>query len=241
MSTQPTTSESTQDVAGCSFPASPCSPFYSDDRCTIYLCDAREVIEWLDGVDCVLTDPPYGISKSRGTINKQRAKGEYLGAFEDTPEYIEMVAVKIIEQCLMRWPTVLTPGCANMMRYPQPDSFGCYYQPAAAGVQTWGNMDAQPILYYGKNPTKRNLGTPCSYTLTESPEKNGHPCPKPLQGWKKLMCNITLEGMTVLDPFMGSGTTLLAAKETGRNAIGIEIEERYCEIAAKRLAQDFLF
>jgi len=212
--------------------------YYDHGGITIYHGDARDVIEWVQGVDCVLTDPPYGINGGRGSISKERARGEYLSAFEDTPEYIETVASKIIQHCIVRWPTVLTPGIANMMRYPQPDSFGCYYQPASIGLQTWGNLDSQPILYYGKNPTKRNFGTPCSYTLTESPEKNGHPCPKPLQGWKKLMCNITLEGMTLLDPFTGSGTTLLAAKETGRNAIGIEIEERYCEIAARRLSQE---
>jgi len=100
-------------------------------------------------------------------------------------------------------------------------------------------MDAQPIFYYGKNPN-HNMGRPCSYRLTEAPEVNGHPCPKPLKAWKLLLSNISLEGQTVLDPFMGSGTTLRAAKDLGRKAIGIEIEEKYCEIAVKRLAQGVL-
>jgi site-specific DNA-methyltransferase (adenine-specific) len=72
------------------------------------------------------------------------------------------------------------------------------------------------------------------------PEKNGHPCPKPLKAWRRLLNNISQPEQTVLDPFMGSGTTLRTAKDLGRKAIGIEIEERYCEIAAKRLAQDVL-
>lgn len=69
---------------------------------------------------------------------------------------------------------------------------------------------------------------------------DGHPCPFPLELPKRCIAATTDLGDVVLDPFMGSGTTLRAAKDLGRKAIGIEIEERYCEIAAKRLAQEVL-
>ncbi len=69
----------------------------------------------------------------------------------------------------------------------------------------------------------------------------GHPCPRPEGTMSHLVAIGSRTGQTVLDPFMGSGTTLRAAKDLGRRAIGIEIEERYCEIAAKRLAQQVLF
>jgi len=216
-------------------------PYYDDGQITIYHGDCREILPALDPVDLVLTDPPYGIDGGSGSHNRKRGKGNYFAAFEDTPEYIETVAAAVIRYLVERTPSVIvTPGNTCMMLYPQPDSFGVFYQPAAVGLQTFGNLDAQPILYYGKNQTKKNFGTPCSYVLTEAPEKNGHPCVKPIKAWKKLLANTSLPGHTVLDPFMGSGTTLRAAKDLGRRAIGIEIEERYCEIAVKRLAQSVL-
>ena len=214
-------------------------PYYEDSSVTIYHGDSRTMLDAIE-CDCVLTDPPYGIEKSSGTINKLRGKGNYGGGFHDSPEYVREVVGEVIRRCIAKWPVVVTPGNKCLMMYPQPDSFGCFFQPASVGLQVWGNADAQPILYYGKNPTKRNMGTPCSYTLTESPEKNGHPCPKPIGIWKRIMCNVTLENMTILDPFMGSGTTLRAAKDLGRKAVGIEIEERYCEIAARRMQQEVL-
>ena len=68
-----------------------------------------------------------------------------------------------------------------------------------------------------------------------------HPCSKPLEAWKLILDERTQHGDTVLDPFAGSGTTLVAAKRLGRKAIGIEISERYCRIAIDRLRQRELF
>ena len=69
----------------------------------------------------------------------------------------------------------------------------------------------------------------------------GHPCPKPLDYSMWLISKFTKEGDTVLDPFMGSGTTMIAARKLGRKAVGIELSQKYCDIAIKRLAQMEMF
>lgn len=219
------------------------TPYYSRDGITIYCCDSSDFdFSQLGFIDVTLTDPPYGINGSSGNINKQRAKGEYKSEFEDNPEYIKIVIVPIVKNLItLCGCVVITPGNKNFMLYPQPDSFGCFYQPAASGLQVFGNLDAQPIFYYGKNATKKNMGKPCSYQLTENPPNNGHPCPKPFEVWRKLLSNISLSGQVILDPFMGSGTTLLAAQSLGQKAVGIELSESYCKIAVERLRQPSFF
>lgn len=215
-------------------------PYYDHAGITIYHGDARNILPHVSA-DVVLTDPPYGISGSSGAINKARTKGAYQANFSDNRAYIEHVIVPVIRALIDRIPcVVLTPGNSNFDLYPHCDSFGAFYQPAAVGLQTFGNCDAQPILYYGKNALGRNMGVPCSYRLTEPPPQIDHPCAKPFKAWRTLLSNIAKPNMIILDPFMGSGTTLRAAKDLGMRAIGIELEERYCEIAARRLSQEVM-
>jgi site-specific DNA-methyltransferase (adenine-specific) len=221
-------------------------PYYEHAGITIYHGDCRDVlpsIVW----DCGLTDPPYGVDGSRNSRVKPGAtpKNAYAG-FVDSVEYVRGVAVPVVELLVARARCAVTPGSRCLTFYPPPDSFGCVYQPASVGLQPWGRADSQPIFFYGKAPrVGRELpGVKCSiqqagYDHAENPP--GHPCPKPLRLWRWLLQTVSLEGECVVDPFMGSGTTLRAAKDLGRRAIGIEIEERYCEIAAKRLAQETLF
>jgi site-specific DNA-methyltransferase (adenine-specific) len=198
--------------------------------------DCLEILPTLTGFDVVIMDPPYGIDGSKGHINKARGKGDYSGYFSDTPDYISSVVVPMVNTLRkMCRSVIVTPGNRNFSLYPQPDSFGCFYQPTAVGLQTFGNLDAQPIFYYGKNASGRNMGVPCSYQLTEMPEKNGHPCVKPIKIWTRLIVNNSLPGQTIFDPFMGSGTTGVACVQTGRNFIGIEINPKYYEIAQRRI------
>lgn len=215
-------------------------PYYEAHGIQIWHADSRDLIDQITA-DAVLTDTPYGIDGGRGSLSKARGKGEYGADFSDDRPYIETVVVPIIRALIDHIPcVVVTPGNKNLDLYPRSDSFGVFYQPAAVGLQTFGNLDAQPILYYGKNKSGRHMGVPCSYQLTEAPPKLGHPCAKPFKAWRRLLSNIAQPGMTILDPFMGSGTTLRAAKDLGMTAIGIEITERYCEMAANYLSQEVM-
>jgi site-specific DNA-methyltransferase (adenine-specific) len=215
-------------------------PYYSDEAVTIYHGDCRDILPSLPKVDLVLTDPPYGIEGGRGVGNRRRGKAAYsCDGWQDTPEYIADVCVPVIKQLVSTVAVAaLTPGIRHMHLYLPADDIGCFWTPATMGMGSWGMTTFQPILYYGKDPRRGVAPLPSGKQVTEAPNVDGHPCPKPIGAWKWLLNKLSAsEKDTVLDPFMGSGTTLVAAKYTGRRAIGIEIEERYCEIAANRCRQ----
>jgi site-specific DNA-methyltransferase (adenine-specific) len=216
-------------------------PYYKDDYCEIWHGDCREILPSLPKCDLLLTDPPYGIEqKEKGSgSNALRGKATYSEAFDDTPDYIKSVVVPLIRTGFsLTGRVVVTPGCRCAFLYPQPSDIGAIHYPACEGFSRWGVSDCDLILYYGKCP-HGNTGRK-SFDSFESGEKNGHPCAKPIKLWTKILALSSNTGDTILDPFMGSGTTLRAAKDLQRKSIGIEIEEKYCEIAAKRLAQEVL-
>jgi site-specific DNA-methyltransferase (adenine-specific) len=221
-----------QEAGGCSLQrlVRPLRPYYEDSHTTIYHGDCRDILASgeLPKANLVLTDPPYGI-------------GEAYASHDDTKLNLKQLIGESIELIRRAAPAVLmTPGVANVHEYPKPDWMMAWVTPDGSGSGPWGFCCWQPVLAYGKCPyLSRGLGRRHDYIIhTESAEKNGHPCPKPLGLWKLLMVRGSpKQGELIIDPFMGSGTTLVAAKETNRRAIGIEIEEKYCEIAARRLAQ----
>ena len=215
-------------------------PYYEEGGITIYHGDCREVLPGLGSVDLALTDPPYGVGVEYGTCSS------------DTDAYVSELAATVIPTLRRLAPTVLvTCGTRNLFAYPRPDWVLSWVQPASAGMCAWGFATWQPILAYGSDPYLRaRMGSRADTIIRNAQGLGvardraayGHPCPKPLPAWALILKRGSARpGDTVLDPFMGSGTTLRAAKDLGRKAIGIEIEERYCEIAAKRLGQGVLF
>jgi site-specific DNA-methyltransferase (adenine-specific) len=220
--------------------------YYEEAGITIYHGDCREVLPVIDAVDLVLTDPPYGVGL-KGKRTKRAASltnTGYSGAFEDTPEYVKAAVIPVIHRCLeISKRMVVTPGTQNLSLYPPTAAIGDFFNPAGAGMCAWGFNCSTLILYYGKDPFLEDGRGPQpngQWGTAAGKGNKGHPCPKPLQWMKWLVNRASRPGEMILDPFMGSGTTLRAAKDEGRRAIGIEIEERYCELAVRELQQEVL-
>jgi site-specific DNA-methyltransferase (adenine-specific) len=217
-------------------------PYYDRDGITIYHADCRDILPLIDpgSVDLVLTDPPYGIALD--TENRTRQRSALALANDYIP--VHMDDVPFDPEPLMRFSRLILFG-ANHYATRLPESPSWIVWDKTAGLRSNrsigfnDNADAE-LIWTNLGGPVRILGHQWIGLMkaTERGEPRVHPTQKPtaLIRW---MVSEWSTG-TILDPFMGSGTTLRAAKDLGRKAIGIEIEERYCEIAVKRLAQQVL-
>lgn len=217
-------------------------PYYKHGRVTIYHGDCREVIPHLD-FSVTVTDPPYGVNIGAYTGTSRYLNTPYAST-PDTPEFIKSVCVPAIKMCLEKTPQLaMTPGNKCMFMYPQPDDVGVWYNPASTNRGKWGFSHVNAFIYfYGKDPHNVGKGMiPNSLSgHCDSVKGIDHPCPKPLKFATWLIGRASKNSDVILDPFMGSGTFLIAGKNWGRPTIGIDIEERYCELAAKRLSQEVM-
>ena len=202
-------------------------PYYQDEYCTIYNADCHEVLPQLEPVDLVLTDPPYGIKRFvKGIGNGDRMKNKSCCGFNNnvpTKEFFETL-IKLSKESIF-WGM-------NNFELPCTEHFLVWDK-----EQTVDNFASAELAWC-------NISKPAKvfrYSIHQhNPNKfGGHPTEKPLLLfiWCVALAN---NPQTVLDPFMGSGTTLRAAKDLGRKAIGIEIEKKYCDIAIERLRQEVL-
>lgn len=235
-------------------------PYYEADGIQIFHADCLDVLADLNAVvDAVITDPPYA-SGSRLEASKS-SSGAMLraGRFADRPiELDQMTTVGFV--WLLRAvgqgvrPLLVDGGSLlSFIDWRQwPNLAGaletCNYR--VQGMIVWdkgsiglGNgfrSQHELICHASKGVpiiTDRGVGNVLRHPRVEPVD---HPSPKPLALMEQLVDVVTPLGGLVLDPFMGAGTTLRAAKNRGRRAIGIELSERYCEIAARRLAQGVL-
>jgi len=218
-------------------------PYYEKNGITIYHGDCREIMPDLGPFDLLLTDPPYGISlgKTKGSGGANGLRRDKYQTYEDTYKQFCAQIVPALEMALDKSDRAIVWTGPHIHEQRKPTAIGGVHVAAGAGRHGWGFKTFLPILLYGNAPDiHKGAPNPTTITSTEKAETFGHPCTKPI-GWLQWCIKLgTREGHTVIDPFMGSGTTLVAAKLAGLKATGIEINKRYCEIAAKRLAQGVL-
>lgn len=188
----------------------------------------------------LITDPPYGIEYSSGTTNKIRGKANYESTgWGDTRKYVHDVCVPAIVTALhyCGGRGAVTPGSPNLWLYPEPAVLGGLYQPSAIGMNRWGFANFNPVCFYGKDPRAGKTISKTVLQVTEGPSDSRHPCAKPQKAMDWLVEKVSLAGETVLDPFMGSGTTGVSCIKAGRKFIGIELEKKYFDIACERIDQ----
>lgn len=226
-------------------------PYYERNGITIYHGDCREILPTLEGVDLVLTDPPYGIVEN---------SGRRLHAYKDHTKSHGRIG----------WSgsaIVTDYGDTDWDLEPLDNVAWQQLKTVSSNQVVWGYNHLIDVL--GKSPRTlvwdkkcqngwEDTFSDCEFAWCSSvgpdrmfrlrwigmlrggkPVKRLHPTQKPdeLMAW---CIRFFPDAMTILDPYAGSGSTLRAAKDLGRKAIGIEIEERYCEIAAMRLSQEVM-
>ncbi len=214
-------------------------PYYGpEDGITIYHGDCREVLPWIADVEAMITDPPFGIDWGRATWADDSE------SYDDLMRWLVLCAGSKVKN---GWCFVFQ-AMLNVSRFHRwfPDGWRIFaacknFAQIRPGV--WHSWD--PVVFWANGDKPKRIGeVNRDYFVGNAAmavrEQIDHPCPKPLDTMSYIVSIGSPEGSTILDPFMGSGTTLRAAKDLGRRAIGIEIEEKYAEIAAKRLSQKVL-
>jgi len=237
------------------------TPYYEDTKAgiVIYHGDARDALLDIGQVNLVVTDPPYA-SGARRDADKQ-VRGSMLREFEDEDWFSHDAMTGwgyawFLRGVLTDIRRHLTAGAHTYVFSDWRQTPNIYGMLEATGYRvnhclTWDKEHFGMGTYWRnqhENIVFGSLGMPTAMLSQDrgsvlrwkpvSPTARVHPTEKPIELLRDVIRSVP--GETVLDPFMGSGTTLRAAKDLGRKAIGIEIEERYCEIAAKRLAQEVM-
>ena len=210
-------------------------PYYESDGITIFHGDAREILPHLDPVELCLTDPPYGIKRDKGFdgFGGFGGKGKPIARkrFPDDDWDSERPTKEMFDLILSKSTSALIFG-GNFFADLLPQGKHWIVWDKKNTMPTFGDAE---LIWTNINRNSVKIIT-CEYNgLIGKESRRVHPTQKPV----KLLMEILSKypGDTILDPFMESGTTLFAAKQLNRKCIGIEISEKYCSLAAKRLAQ----
>ena len=192
---------------------------------TLILGDCRDVLPTLPRVDAVVTDPPYGIGFDYASHDDNLADwkaliGSVVPLLRDRADFIVMPSCAV--QRLGWW-------YANI----EPDWVIAWHKGSPGHQAKVGFNDWEPHVAWGRpaRPMHDHFSTRCGF------DENGHPCPKPIEWASWLVSRACSYGGTIIDPFMGSGTTGVACIKLGRKFIGIEIEPKYFDIACRRIEE----
>lgn len=206
--------------------------YFKDDSVLIYNADCREILPQLPdkSVDLVLTDPPYGIGKDgqkQSTGGHGGRKGyDFMGWDGCRPDkdIFDLIRAKSNEQIIWggNYFADLLPPTSKWLVWDKGQRIN-----QSDGELAWTSFDGA-LRIYTVNRVELMIDNSC------------HPTQKPVKLFAKIIADYTEANQTILDPFLGSGTTCYCAKKLGRKCIGIEISEKYCEIAARRCSQGVL-
>lgn len=219
------------------------TPYYVDDHVTIYHGDAFALLGSAGDADMVLTDPPYNEVNRPDSGLRSLDRGSADSLQVDVDELASLLAGATRGSAYVFCGSEQVSALrAGFMDAGMSTRTGVWQKTNASpmnGEHLW--LSALELCVFGRK-AKATFNVHCEAPVWVGPTepRDDHPTAKPLWLMKKLIMASSNPGDLVLDPFVGSGTTLRAAKDLGRQAIGIELDERYCEIAAKRMGQEVL-
>jgi hypothetical protein len=211
------------------------TPYYADEHVTLYHGDCREVDIW-ESAHCLVTDPPFGIAWFAHSYNRSgrgQSRDGIAGDADTAARDYVIGQWGQIKPAAVFGHSLLAPpfGTKHTLVWRKPNDAGL-----TGAIAGW-RRDWEAIYLLGnwppRNPPRSGVISTTSVGMWSY--LNGHPHAKPVSLFE-VICEGLPRGM-IADPFAGSGSTLIAARNLGRKAIGVEIEERYCEIAARRLDQ----
>jgi site-specific DNA-methyltransferase (adenine-specific) len=250
-------------VAAITGPMAECDPYYRDESVTLFHGDALEIVPTLSGIGAVITDPPYSsggafrADRTMATVEKYVKSGtlayrpEFAGDSRDQRSFLAWAMLWLNAARAASDPGAVLCCFTDWRQLP------VMTDAVQAGGWTWRNLatwwkpgirmqsgrfssSAEYIVYATNGPEDgAGVGSPQNvYRSGIAPDKV-HIAEKPV-GVMRWILSVVPRGAVVLDPFAGCGSTLAAAKSLGLRSVGIEIDERYCQVAAERCRQDVL-
>ena len=214
-------------------------PYYQDDLVTLYHGDCLEVTEWLSA-DVLVTDPPYGIAW-KGIWNYVKGEDNKTKPGQQPIKNDEESVVRDMALSLWGSKPAIVFGSWKVSR-PELTKHRLIWHKAgmAPGALNAAFMSQDEEIYIWGDGFRKSSPPLRSVIRTEEARsvevgKIGHPTPKPI-GLMEILVDRCPDGV-IADPFAGSGATLIAARNYGRKVVGVELEEKYCELIAKRLSQ----